>query len=455
MLLPRVAIDFRWLDGLCLCNGQYRYAVDLIRGLADLRPSIQFVVLGSRPEPVPEVSHVFADCDVWQYRYVPRFTGRAALYREHARYQRLTRTLKVDLFHALHSFVPLFPPVPVIETVYDMMLELFPEYGKLVRSREYRLHRWAFRKFAARAIAISQTTATDLERLWGFPRERTDVVYLGTEFALEAERYDREEPPIILAPFNLEPRKNLTAFLVAVAKLRKAGWRFRLVLFGRAAVSEEREAAFQEELRRLDLESCTSLTGRIDDEALSKLYRCAPVFVFPSLYEGFGLPVLEAMSAACCVLAHNESAMAEVLGDAGWRVDMRSPDAICGAIISAMHCPEMGQRAAERARQFSRERMTRETVAVYEKALAPDSTSEMQSEEAIINVAVAEKLATLRTIRYFEQRARRANRADAFRILERMGANNPPAPGDELSDELKPVNKSRRKAAKPSRPKAK
>jgi glycosyltransferase involved in cell wall biosynthesis len=82
------------------------------------------------------------------------------------------------------------------------------------------------------------------------------------------------------------------------------------------------------------------------------------------------LPVLEAMSTGARVVGHNGSAMAEAVGDAGWLVDMRSPDAISGAIREALNCSAMGQRAAQRSRQFSRCRMALETLNVYEKALA-------------------------------------------------------------------------------------
>lgn len=367
--LPRIAIDFRWLDGLCLCNGQYRYAVDLIRGLAQLRPEMQFVVLGSQAQPVTEIAPVFADSAHWEYHGVPRITGRGSLYREQVRYQSLLRRQKVDALHALHSFVPVFSPVPVIETVYDMMLELFPQYAEIVRSREYQLHKWAFRRFAKRAIAISQTTASDLERLWGVPSEKIDVVHLGPELPTGENTSVPGEVPIVLAPYNLEPRKNLLRLLGAAAKLKHAGWKFHLVLFGRAAVDERREAEFRSQIGELELESSTKLTGRVSDEELVELYRSASAFVFPSLYEGFGLPVLEAMSTGACVVAHNDSAMKEVVGDAGWLVDMRSVDAICGAIVAAMHSPDMGKRAQERSRIFSRERMARETAAVYQKLL--------------------------------------------------------------------------------------
>ena len=370
MTRPRIAIDFRWFDDLTICSGQYRYAADLIRGLAALHAPAQFIVLGSRSAPVSEIAPLFRDRKRWKYEFVPRFSGRGALYREQLRYQFLLRRLKIDLLHQLHTFVPIFSPVTVVATVCDLMVELFPEYAAIVRSREYRLQKWAFQRFASRAIAISKTTADDLNRLWNYPAERTDVVYLGPDLPTVSVSGRRADPPIILAPYNLEPRKNLFRLLDAVAKLHYLGWRFQLVLFGRAAVNDERECEFYARLDELELRGSTTMTGRISDEKLAELYRTASVFVFPSLYEGFGLPVLEAMSAGARVVAHNESAMPEIVGDAGLLIDMRSVQAICEGLVQAMRSPGLGTRAAQRACMFSRERMAAETYAVYEKALA-------------------------------------------------------------------------------------
>ena len=367
--IPQVAIDFRWLDQLSLGNGQFRYAVDLISGLAELAPEIKFVVLGSKPQPIVEIAQVFSHLEKWRYESFPRLTGKGSLYREQALYLRLLRKLDIDLLHALHTFVPIYPPVPVIETVYDMMPELFPEYAGNVQSREYRLHKWAFLRFASGAIAISKTTANDLERLWRFPAERIDVVYLGSKLPGSDNDAVREGAPMILAPYNLEPRKNLSRLLQAVAKLKEKQVPLELVLFGRAAVDESREQQFHSVVSQLNLDSCIKLTGRVSDQELANLYRKAAVFAFPSLYEGFGLPVLEAMSAGAAIVAHHESAMAEVLGDAGYLVDMNDVSAICDAVERALKDGKIGQKAVLRAQVFSRERMARETLAVYRKTL--------------------------------------------------------------------------------------
>jgi glycosyltransferase involved in cell wall biosynthesis len=402
--VPTVAIDFRWLDHLSVGNGQYRYAVDLINGLAELDCGMRFVVLGSRAEPVAEIAGVF-ERDEWRYVGKARRLGRFEVFRELWRYFWMLRRLtpppsassgqaqgrllrrktgleggapdhpseisalpwRIDLFHGLHSFVPVWPPVPMVETVYDMMLELFPEYAAAVRSREYRLHKWAFGKFVTRAIAISRTTAADLERLWKFPAEKIDVVYLAAKLP-EIEFELTKGVPTILAPYNLEPRKNLSCLLEAAARLKASGVSFRLVLFGRAAVDDERERRFRHEVARLGLESLVELTGRVSDEELTRLYASCAVFVYPSLYEGFGLPVLEAMSCGARVVAHGASAMAEVVGDAGYLVDMNDVGAIAERIRAAM-VSDIGERARERARTFSRERMARQTVEVYRRAL--------------------------------------------------------------------------------------
>lgn len=366
---PTIAIDFRWLDHLAPGSGQYRYATDLICGLAALDSDWRFLVLGSKPQPVAEIEDVFTRSENWRYQAAPRTAGRGWLYREQVQYFGLLRKLRIDLLHALHSYVPLYPPVPVVETVYDMMLELFPEYAAVVKSREYRLHKWAFDKFVTRAIAISQTTAEDLAKLWSFPSDRIDVVYLGPKLPEVNEACARPEVPVILSPYNLEPRKNLLTLLEAAAKLKSEGLIFKLKLFGRAAVDDQRERRFREDMSRLELESIVELTGRVSDEELVRLYASCSVFVFPSLYEGFGLPVLEAMSAGARVVAHHASAMAEVLGDTGYLVDMNDAPAIANAIRSAILEPSSGEKAHARARAFSRERMARETLDVYRKAL--------------------------------------------------------------------------------------
>jgi glycosyltransferase involved in cell wall biosynthesis len=371
-----VAFDFSGLDHLNPGNGQYRYCTDLIRGLARLQTGLTFVVIGSQPKPPPQVAGVF-DVAGWRYVHLPRMSGRGAYYADLFRFPWLLRRERVDLFHTPHTFIPR-APVQMVVTVMDLMTEIFPEYQERRQSRPYQRFKAAVQRRGTHAIAISETTAEDMRRLWHVPAERITTVPLGVEevrpsAAVSAELREAARPPFILSPYNLEPRKNLTTLLAAMKAVRRSVPEARLVLYGRAAVTPEREALFRDQVREAALDSAVSLTGFVSDEDLAWLYREAALFVFPTLYEGFGIPVVEAMAAGACVVTRNQSAMAEVLGDAGVQVETRDPQALAAAICALLADPQrratLGRAAQVRAGRFTQEAMSRGTVAVYMRAL--------------------------------------------------------------------------------------
>jgi glycosyltransferase involved in cell wall biosynthesis len=178
---------------------------------------------------------------------------------------------------------------------------------------------------------------------------------------------------LIVSPYNLDPRKNLDALLEALARVKDRHVGLDVALFGRTAVTSEREAHFERRLRELGLEATVRRTGPLSDTDLLQLYRDADVFVFPSLYEGFGLPVLEAMAAGACVVARGASAMSEVLGDAGVSVETTDPAASAAAISSLLDDParrgDLGERARARAATFTVARMAEGTWRSYLAAL--------------------------------------------------------------------------------------
>ena len=374
---PTVAFDFSGLDHLNPGNGQYRYCTDLIRGLARLESHLTFVVIGSQPAPPPEVAGVFETVG-WRYVHLPRLSIRGAYYADLVRFAWLLRRERVDVFHTPHTFVPAPFSRRTVVTVYDLMSEMFPEYGERVASRPYRRFRASVRDPRTHVIAISQTTAADLDRFWGVAGPRVFVVPIGVEIA---EPQIPEEGPLraltdttfVLSPYNLEPRKNLGALLVAMAEVRRGHPTVKLVLYGRAAVTLEREAVFRAQVQDLGLNDAIVLTGFIRDESLAWLYRTSSVFAFPSLYEGFGIPVLEAMAAGACVVARNQSAMAEVLDDAGVQVETSDPKPFAAAIAGLLSDParraELGRAAHARASRFSPEAMARGTLAAYMRVL--------------------------------------------------------------------------------------
>jgi glycosyltransferase involved in cell wall biosynthesis len=378
---PRIALDFSQLDSAAPTSGQYRYVINLVRGLARLQPDVDFLLLGSRRGPVSELESVFSDHrDRWRYRQLPRREFRGADYADHLRYSLLILRKRISLLHSLHTFVPVLASCPVVITIYDLMYDLFGEYEQARRSRPYRIHKWAVKHRVRRVLCISETTAADLRREWEVADDRIDVVPLGTSFC-EAEPSESSHDELsrlnssslLLSPYNLEPRKNLITLLQATALLSSRYPDLKLVLFGHAAVTTEREANFERELRELGIAATVVRTGVVTDQQLAELYQQATVFVFPSLYEGFGLPLLEAMSMGSCVVARNASAMIEVVGRSGVLVETRDAEALASAIANLFDNEtlrnDLRRGAAQQASQFSLERMVNLTYQSYLTAL--------------------------------------------------------------------------------------
>jgi glycosyltransferase involved in cell wall biosynthesis len=278
-----------------------------------------------------------------------------------------------------HTFLPRFRTVPAVVTIYDMMSEIFSsDYHERLVSKPYQQFKRTVQRQQPIVIAISQTTAEDLQRLWGVSGTRIRVVHLGIEPVAPAP--GAEETPglsgatqYVLSPYNLEPRKNLRTLITAFAAVRRTHPDVRLVLYGRAAITKEREAQFHRDIAAAGVDNAIVLTGFVAPAELSRLFAGAALFVFPSAYEGFGLPVLEAMAAGVCTVARNRSAMAEVLGDSGILIETKDPELLASTIRGLLddkpRRAAFGAAARVRAGLFSRDRMVRGTLTTYWSAL--------------------------------------------------------------------------------------
>jgi glycosyltransferase involved in cell wall biosynthesis len=369
--------------------------VDLLHALHDLGLPARFVVFGAYPEPVDDLRPVFEPSGgSWRYAHLPRAAGFAASYRDHLRLAAALARVRADLCHSLHTFVPAVAPCPVVVTIQDLMYELFADYAEAVRSRPYRVLRWGTRRRARRVLCPSASTAADLVRLWAVPRSRIDVVPHGLR-AFGAAGQDCALPspvtrlescptaslarlgsgPVLTSPLNLEPRKNLLALLQAFALLRPRFPQGRLALYGKASWSDDRERQYRVELARLGLAEAVIEPGLLTDRDLAWLYRRSTVFVFPTLYEGFGYPALEAMAAGTCCVVRGCSAMAEVVGPAGVQVEPLAPaslaEAVAGLLLDESRRRRLGEEARLRAREFTAARMARGTFDAYLRALRP------------------------------------------------------------------------------------
>jgi glycosyltransferase involved in cell wall biosynthesis len=177
--------------------------------------------------------------------------------------------------------------------------------------------------------------------------------------------------PYILYVGSLEKRKNLPRLLEAYARLRQTLPEWNMVIVG---ARKWKAAPIFDTVQRLNLEPYVCFTGYVEEEDLPALYNGAGLFAFPSLYEGFGLPVLEAMACGTPVITSNISSLPEVSGDAALLVDPTDVEGITAAMQRALSEPglaaAMRQRGLERASQFTWERTARETLAVYEQVLS-------------------------------------------------------------------------------------
>ncbi len=284
----------------------------------------------------------------------------------------------VELLHSLAFVGPILSPCPFIVTLYDLSFLLFPESFKFWNRIYLSLFTRISVRKACRIIAISENTKRDLVKLMKVDEGKVKVVYCGCDETLrplppqEAEEFRRRKglpERFILFLGTLEPRKNLVRLLEAYRKLRKEG--VKLVLAGGLGWGYK---PVLEAIERFGLEGDVLLPGFIPQEEKVYWYNAAEVFVYPSLYEGFGLPPLEAMACGTPVVASNAASLPEVLGDGGILVAPTDPDAMAEALSALLTNHQERERLREkglrRAKMFSWEQMARKTVNIYREALA-------------------------------------------------------------------------------------
>lgn len=233
---------------------------------------------------------------------------------------------------------------------------------------------------ADRVVAISAASAADVERHLGVPRERIDTIPLGYTPTIAGdatpepelrERLGLGTGPLLLNVGALKAHKNQLRLVQALARVRATAPDSRLVLSGAITPYADEVGA---EAARLGLDDAVVMTGYVDARDLEGLYRAADVFVFPSLNEGFGLPVLEAMGRGVPVVSSDRASLPEVAGDAALLVDPESADDIADAVVRVIGDAELrdGLVAAGRHRpeSFTWRRTAAETLESWARALA-------------------------------------------------------------------------------------
>jgi len=286
---------------------------------------------------------------------------------------------RVALVHSLASTAPLWGRFVRVTTVHDLIYERFPEAHQGIRDKGMRVLVPLAVRRSQRVIAISQCTREDLVRLLGADPTRIDVVPNGFGATRHAQPLAESETrrrlrlgdrQVLLSVSAKRPHKNLLALIGALALIAPEH-RPLLVLPG---YPTWHEAQLRERAAAVGVTGDVRFLGWISGEELEGLWAIARAFVFPSLHEGFGLPVLEAMARGVPVACSNASSLPEVAGDAALLFDPEDERAIAAAIERLLgdraHAERLVAMGRERARLFTWERSARLTLASYERALS-------------------------------------------------------------------------------------
>lgn len=369
------------LDGKVLtlrAGGTGRYAINLTRAMlaeaAASRPGLEFVIFTG-----PQTSRAVMDefrgaCDEC-------FLGaKSSVIRSLTLVPAALRRRRIDVFHGMdHVGIPLVGKTgKYVATVHDVIPLLLPETFTLRHRLVARTALARIRRRVDLAIVPSRAVKDDVVQRLGLSDDRVVVTpeaceprfRPATAQAIQeaAARY-RLPPRYLLAVGVQDPRKNLAALLRAFARLRQSGGvdaELHLVLAGARGGLD---APLVRTVRSLGLEPVVRFPGFIDDDDLPAVYSGAALFVFPSLYEGFGLPVLEAMACGVPVVASDAASLPEVAGDAAMLVAPRDVDGLAAAIAQGLRDDGLRKRlraaGLARARQFSWKTTARQTLDAY------------------------------------------------------------------------------------------
>jgi glycosyltransferase involved in cell wall biosynthesis len=294
------------------------------------------------------------------------------------------RRERVTLFHAPHYVLPPLVGCRSVVTIHDCIHLMFPQY--LPNPLAYRYARTSIRLAARRAtriLTVSESSKRDILRFVDIQADKIDVIYnayderFGVEpdpgdVARVRERYQLSGPFVLYAG-TVKPHKNLERLIEAFHLVRRQGLDdLTLVLIGDEI---SKYAALRRAVHRYQLHKHVRFLGYMPQDTLAVMYRLARVFAFPSLYEGFGLPPLEAMASGTPVVASNVSSLPEVAGDAALLVDPHDPSAIAAALREILTDPALDRRlrlkGLERARHFSWEASVRRVRDIYEQVAEP------------------------------------------------------------------------------------
>jgi glycosyltransferase involved in cell wall biosynthesis len=379
----RIAINAWFLEETGTGSGQYLQG--LLRAMAELAPEHEFLLAGPKDRWDGQPPGLRAK--FWPLRSPQWRSNLGKVLFEQVAFPRICHQWGADVAHVPYWGSPLRPTVPTVVTIHDLIPLLLPAYrgGLLVR-----LYTWLVSTSARKAAAVitdSQASKEDIEEHLGLPADRVHCIYLaaGEHFQPEPTPEDeairlsyglpdRSNPAdparYVLYLAGHDARKNVETLVEAFATVAQADDDVALVIAGK--LPEREDPLFYNPrplIDALDLAGDVRLTGWVEEADKPALYRGAACAVFPSRYEGFGLPVLEALACGTPLVTSNVSSLPELAGDAGFAVAPDDVQGLAGAILSCLVddglAAELRRRGPEQAARFRWEQTARETLDVY------------------------------------------------------------------------------------------
>ena len=353
--------------------GAGNYIIQLIRALSALDTGDELVVF-VQEKGLELIGK--KECLKFEWVIVRDLEPAARLIWEQVGFPGLVRQSKVDLLHSLHYTRPLWLPCKSVVTFHDLTFFLFPELHTRARRFFFPLAIRASARLAQALIADSESTRQDAIRLLHIAPAKIQTALLGVDPTfrkiddtgqLQRIRAKYQLPEhFILYVGLVEPRKNLPGLINSYKDLVGEGIDHDLVIVGRSGWSS---GAVFSQVEALGLNQRVRFTGYVDQHDLPLVYNLASLFVYPTRYEGFGLPVLEALACGTPVITTNASSLPEIVGDAGILI----PPDDAGALLKAMHrvledpelMADLSARGMKRAKGFTWERTALQTRQVY------------------------------------------------------------------------------------------
>jgi glycosyltransferase involved in cell wall biosynthesis len=365
----RVGFDARWYND----SGVGTYVAELLKALVPLQsPDFELVIYENAHNQVEGLpANAVKRISVDSARYSPF---------SHIELRKRERNDRLDLFHSPFFLLPMGLACPVVVTLHDLIPFLFP-LDKRFKGLTIRIGYRIAAALSGQIIAVSNHTAADVQRILRVSPQKISVVHNAasnlhfhanknsTEALQIARRFGIKGAYVLAASARNWATKNLPTVLHALTQARQeSGIQFQTVVYG---PSEGLNAAGgTEKWKELDL----VVTGHLPAADLAALFRHAQLFLFPSLYEGFGLPLLEAMSCGCAVITSNAGSLPEVAGDGAQIFDPMDATGIARAatrlLLNPIELAQWRERALRRAAHFSWNKTAQATLSVYHQTLA-------------------------------------------------------------------------------------